>query len=49
MINSQIYFGEMTFYHESGIGRFRPESFDYELGKMICLPGAKMENHVENL
>lgn len=49
VINNQIYFGEMTFYHESGIGRFRPESFDYELGKMICLPGAKMENYVENL
>lgn len=49
VINNQIYFGEMTFYHESGIGRFKPENFNYELGEMICLPAEKKENNVENL
>lgn len=38
-INNRIYFGELTFYHESGYGKFYPESFGIELGKWIEIPG----------
>ncbi len=37
-IDDRIYFGELTFYHESGFGKFTPESFDEEMGKWISLP-----------
>lgn len=37
VINDRVYFGEMTFYHESGIGRFNPESLNIKLGNLICL------------
>ena len=31
-VGGRIYFGELTFYPSSGYGRFKPESFDTELG-----------------
>ena len=34
-VNGLIYFGELTFYDESGYVRFEPDSFDYELGKLF--------------
>lgn len=34
-INGTIYFGELTFYDESGYVRFEPDSFDFELGKLF--------------
>lgn len=37
-INNHIFFGEVTFYHESGYGEFTPESYDYLLGSWINLP-----------
>lgn len=37
-ICGKVYFGEMTFYHFSGLERFEPESYDYEFGKWISLP-----------
>ena len=37
-INDKIYFGELTFYHESGYGKFVPEEFGEELGSWIKLP-----------
>ncbi len=33
IIEDRIYFGELTHYPESGLGRFSPDSFDFELGK----------------
>ena len=38
LIYDQIYFGEFTFYHESGFGNFKPEKWDTILGKWIKLP-----------
>lgn len=38
IINNKIYFGEMTFYHGSGMEPFRPLDFGVELGNMIHLP-----------
>lgn len=34
-VNGAIYFGELTFYPSSGYGRFHPDSFDIELGKLF--------------
>lgn len=41
-INGAIYFGELTFYPASGYGSFKPDSFDFELGKLFDL--AKIQN-----
>ena len=38
-VNGKIYFGEMTFYHWSGIVPFEPEEWDYKFGDMLKLPG----------
>jgi hypothetical protein len=32
-LDSKIYFGELTHYEGSGLARFEPESFDFQLGK----------------
>lgn len=37
-INGQIYFGEITFYPASGIGKFEPDEWDLKLGELIQLP-----------
>lgn len=37
-INGKIYFGELTFFHWSGMVPFNPEKWDYVLGKKINLP-----------
>lgn len=37
-VNDKIYFGEITFYHQAGYGRFRPQEFDELLGSWIDLP-----------
>lgn len=37
-LNGRIYFGELTFYPASGLGKFSPEIWDYRLGKLINLP-----------
>lgn len=36
-INGHIYFGELTFYHWSGLTPFNPEKWDYEFGSWINL------------
>lgn len=36
--NGQIYFGEITFFHWSGMTAFDPVEWDFKLGKMIKLP-----------
>lgn len=37
-IDGHIYVGELTFTPMSGMGEIRPESADYELGRMLNLP-----------
>lgn len=37
-INGRIYFGELTFYHWSGMTPFEPKEWDYKLGEWIILP-----------
>ncbi len=37
LINDRIYFGEMTFYHGSGVETFSPEAFGLEMGEWIDL------------
>lgn len=37
-IDGKIVFGEMTFFTASGYILFKPDSFDYEMGKMFTLP-----------
>lgn len=41
------YFGEITFYPASGLGKFVPSSYDYVLGQMIHLPSDKMKYNEE--
>lgn len=36
--NGNIYFGEMTFYHFSGLVKINPKKYDYLLGSWINLP-----------
>ena len=40
-INKKIYFGEVTFFPNSGVGRFNPAKTDIQLGEMIKLPPKK--------
>ena len=35
--HSRVYFGEMTFFPEKGVGRFRPYRFDEEFGRHLDL------------
>lgn len=34
-IEDKLYFGELTFFHESGFGKFEPERYEFELGEKI--------------
>lgn len=43
VINQKIYFGELTFYHESGLADFRPKSLGITLGDYIKLPKVCIE------
>lgn len=36
---SQIYFGELTFYHGSGLERFEPFEYDRRFGELLSLSG----------
>jgi hypothetical protein len=38
IVEDRLYFGELTFFHESGTGAFRPEVFEIEMGNWINLP-----------
>lgn len=41
VINGCIYFGEMTFYHWSGLVPYKPEEWDYKMGSWLHLPKEK--------
>ncbi|WP_243293129.1 ATP-grasp fold amidoligase family protein [Bacillus sp. FJAT-47783] len=38
VVQGRIVFGELTFFHESGYGQFRPEEFETEMGSWLTLP-----------
>ena len=37
-VNGKVYFGEMTFYHHSGLTRFVPDKWDRIFGDWIIIP-----------
>lgn len=37
-VDEKIYFGEMTFFPASGMGKFNPDIWDFKLGKLLILP-----------
>ena len=37
-VNGRIYFGELTFFHWSGMKPFEPEEWDYKIGEWVKLP-----------
>lgn len=37
-INNRIYFGEITFFHQSGMGRILPKEFELKMGSWLELP-----------
>ena len=41
VINDKLYFGELTFTHENGIGEFMPQEYDYKFGELLELPKEK--------
>ena len=36
-VKGKVYFGEVTFYPEGGLGRFKPIEWDYIMGSWIKL------------
>ena len=38
VIENQIYFGEMTFFHGAGLENFEPAEWDERLGSLLILP-----------
>lgn len=43
-INGKVYFGELTFYHWSGMVKFEPEKWDEILGNWLVLNDSKKNN-----
>ena len=43
-VNGKVYFGEMTFFHYSGIVPFEPHEWDEMFGSYIKLPTKNMQN-----
>ena len=37
-VNRSIFFGETTFYPNSGFGKFTPEKWDMKIGQLLHLP-----------
>ena len=40
-VDGKPYFGEMTFFHWSGLKPFEPEEWDYKMGEWLILPNKK--------
>ncbi|MGE9268493.1 MAG: ATP-grasp fold amidoligase family protein, partial [Verrucomicrobiales bacterium] len=38
-VSGRVYFGELTFYPEKGVGRFSPTHLDKKYGNLFCLEG----------
>ena len=41
IINNKPIVGELTFYHQGGLGKFFPQEWDYKFGKLLELPKEK--------
>ncbi len=48
-IEDKIYFGELTFYHESGYGVFTPPSFGEQMGEWLRLPSGGVMLKYKNI
>ena len=48
-IGDKIYFGELTFYSESGFGKFEPDEFNYKFGEYLILPNEKRKNIIKKI
>lgn len=44
-INGKVYFGEITFFHWSGLVRFEPEEWDYKFGSWFEIPDTKKHSN----
>ena len=44
LVNGQIYFGELTFYHDAGFVPLEPFEWELKLGEMIHLPSPPKNN-----
>lgn len=42
-VDGKVYFGEMTFFHNSGFSHFQPEKWEYTFGSWLELPKEKIE------
>ena len=45
-VDGRVYFGEMTFFHCSGMERFHPEEWDQRFGEWVTLPIQEKEGSV---
>ena len=43
--DGRIWFGEMTFYDNSGYIKFTPDKFDYKLGELFVLPEKRLASN----
>ena len=41
VFDGKIYFGELTFFHNSGLRRYEPDEWDYKIGEWVKLPEKK--------
>lgn len=48
VINGRLYFGELTFFHGSGMERFSPAEWDGRLGHLIELPVSGVNYLIDN-
>ena len=46
-VHNKVYFGELTFFHHAGDERFKPNSFDKELGSCLDLSKIKKEEIIK--
>ncbi|MCM1263703.1 MAG: glycosyl transferase [Butyrivibrio sp.] len=44
-VEERLYFGEITFFHESGFGKFEPEKYERELGEKITIKALARGGH----
>lgn len=40
-VNGKLYVGELTLFSSGGMGRFKPDSFDMQMGQWLTLPSEK--------
>lgn len=47
-VDGRVYFGEMTFFHCSGLNKFHPEEWDNIFGDWVILPPKVVENEYDS-